>query len=148
MLTTVINFSDDCPGSGRVGPVAARPAPTATEILVKGNRNDLLEPGQRRGDQSLLPAAVASVMDRVMVIDLLGADHPDGRVRCGWDPLDPWTDLEARDRARRYWPIAAHRVASWIRDPATMQASLLLGIEESGGRTVVRYAWSIDRDPP
>jgi hypothetical protein len=57
-------------------------------------------------------------------------------------------DPEARARARRYWPIAAGRVANWLRDPDTMPQRLLLGISEPGGRAVVRYVWDIDPAAP
>jgi hypothetical protein len=123
----------------------ARRAPMAprTEILVKGTEIDLVEPGQRLVRNASLPAALAGLDDRVVAIELLDEDS-DSAVRRGWDPLDPWTDPEARARARRYWPIAAGRVANWLRDPDTMPQRLLLGIPEPGGRTVVRYVWDID----
>lgn len=115
-----------------------------TEILVKGTSADLVRPGQRLAPHDTLPDDVAVLRDRVLAIALLDDDHPDAATQRGWDPLDPWTDLEARERARRYWPIAARKVASWVQEPSTMPARLLLGIPEPGGRTVVRYAWDID----
>lgn len=119
-----------------------------TEILVKGTGINLVEPGQQLVRDALLPSALEGLEDRVVVIQLLGEDDPDATDRRGWDPLDPWTDSEARARARRYWPIAAARVADWLRSPDTMPDRLLLGIPEPGGRTVVRYVWEIDRTAP
>ena len=82
------------------------PPASRTEILVKGTETELVEPGQRMIRNSSLPAALAGLEDRIVAIELLDED-PDSTVRRGWDPLDPWTDSEARARARRYWPIAA-----------------------------------------
>jgi hypothetical protein len=118
-------------------------ASRGTEILVKGTASELVEPGQRTIRNSSLPAALAGHEDRIVAIELLYED-PDSTVRRGWDPFDPWTDPEARARARRYWPIAAARVAGWLRDPDTVPRRLLLGIPERDGRTVVRYAWEVD----
>jgi hypothetical protein len=116
--------------------------PAQTELLVKGTTDDLDMPDQRVSLAASLPAAVAALAHRVTALETL--DDQIVASRRGWKPYDPWTDLEARERARRYWPIAPGRVASWIESPSTMPARLLLGIPEPGGRTVVRYAWRID----
>jgi hypothetical protein len=103
-----------------------------------------MRPGQRLPTASVLPDEVTDLAERVVAIDSLGEDHPETIESRGWDPFDPWTDQEARERARRYWPIAAHRVRSWLAEPETSPRCLLLGIPEPDGRTVVRYAWQID----
>ncbi|WP_219416956.1 hypothetical protein [Pseudonocardia nigra] len=108
------------------------PAAPSTEILVKGTEQDLIEPGQRLLRNGSLPSALAGLESKVVAIELLGEDHPEAMVRRGCDPLDPWTDPEARSRARRYWPIGADRVAGWLRDLDTMPDRLLLGILEPG----------------
>lgn len=125
-------------------PTSGLPTAAPTEILVKGTVEELIVPGQRVTDPARLPHDVAAFGARVIALHMLDDAHPETTTRRGWDPLDPWTDLEARDRARRYWPIAPHRVATWLRNPDTMPRSLLLAIPEPGGQTVVRYAWSID----
>jgi hypothetical protein len=115
-----------------------------TEIFVKGTTERLMRPGQRRAAADVLPGEVTDLAERVLAINSMGDDHPETIESRGWDPFDPWTDLEARERARRYWPIAAHRVRSWLLEPETLPLCLLLGIPEPSGRTVVRYAWQID----
>jgi hypothetical protein len=128
---------------------AGEEAPSSrTEILVKGTIAALPESGQRLIRGPVLPPALVGLEARVVAIELLGNDDPDAVMRRGWDPLDPWTDPEARSRARRYWQIGADRVAGWLRDPDTMPDRLLLGVPEPGGRTVVRYAWDVDRAAP
>jgi hypothetical protein len=117
---------------------------SATEILVKGTSDSLIRPAQRRAPVDALPDYLAGLNQQVVAIDSLGDEHPEALEIRGWDAFDPWTDLEARERARRYWPIAGQRVRSWLLEPETMPMFLLLGIPESGGRTVVRYAWQID----
>lgn len=119
-----------------------------TEILVKGTSDSITRPGQRRATIDFLPDDVRDLAGRVVAIDSLGEDHPEVIESRGWHPFDPWTDLEARERARRYWPIAADRIRSWLVEPATLPKCLLLGIPEPGGRTVVRYAWQIDPQGP
>jgi hypothetical protein len=123
---------------------AAEQGQGVTEIFVKGTSDSIMRPGQRLATASVLPDEVTDLAERVVAIDSLGEDHPETIESRGWDPFDPWTDLEARERARRYWPIAAHRVRSWLADPETSPRCLLLGIPEPDGRTVVRYAWQID----
>jgi hypothetical protein len=115
-----------------------------TEIFVKGTSDSFTRPGQRRSTAAALPDDVRDLTGRVVAIDSLGEDHPEAIESRGWDPFNPWTDQEARERARRYWPIAAYRVRSWLVEPGTLPACLLLGIPEPGGRTVVRYVWQID----
>ena len=114
------------------------------EIFVKGTSDSLSRPAQRRAASEVLPNDLLDLRRRIVAIDSLGDDHPEAIESRGWDPFDPWTDLEARERARRYWPIAANRVRSWLLGPETMPVCLLLGIPEPGGKTVVRYVWQID----
>jgi hypothetical protein len=116
----------------------------ATEILVKGTSDTLIRPAQRRAPVDALPDYLAGFNQQVLAIDSLGGEHPEAIEIRGWDAFDPWTDLEARERARRYWPIAGQRVRSWLLEPETMPKFLLLGIPVPGGRTVVRYAWQIN----
>lgn len=112
-------------------------------ILVKGTVKDMSMPQERLVDSSMLPAAVAGHAAHIRVIELRH-DDDHAPTRRGWNPLDPWTDEEARQRARRYWPIAAHRVADWLTDPSTMPTQLLLAIPAAHQQTVVRYAWEVD----
>jgi hypothetical protein len=124
--------------------VQQRQGSGTTEILVKGASWSFIRPAQRRASPEVLPSDVTDLADRVLAIDLLGDDHPEAFESRGWDPFDPWSDLEARERARRYWPIAPHRVRSWLLHPEQMPVHLLLGIPAPGGLTVVRYAWQIE----
>jgi hypothetical protein len=122
---------------------ASQAGPLRTELLVKGTTENLVRPGQRRATGDVLPDGVADVAARISAITPLWDEDPEAFTIRGWDAYDPWTDDEARERARRIWRIGAGRVRSWIRDPETMPAHLLLGIPY-GGQTVVRYAWQID----
>jgi hypothetical protein len=132
-----------------VDPATARgEGQQSMEIFVKGTSDTLTRPAQRRAASDVLPDGLTGLGQRIVAIDSLGNDHPEAIESRGWDPFDPWTDLEARERARRYWPIAGHRVRSWLLEPETMPVCLLLGIPEAGGRTVVRYAWRIDPHGP
>jgi hypothetical protein len=121
---------------------------SGTEILVKGTSDSITRRGQRRATAAVLPGDLRDLAGRIVAIDFLDEDHPEEIESRGWNPLDPWTDLEARERARRYWPIAAQRVRSWLVEPDTLPKCILLGIPEQDGRTVVRYAWQIDPQGP
>jgi hypothetical protein len=111
-------------------------------ILVKGTPEPLAAGGHREVQEDLGFDALA---ERIIVLrDALEPD--DGAfTRRGWDPHDPWSDDEARERARRYWPLGREKVLAWLGDPDGMPRLLLLGIPHHG-RTVVRYMWSIAPD--
>lgn len=64
-------------------------------------------------------------------------------IRRGWDPMEPWNNEEATERARRYWPFKEERVIEWINNPAKRPKFLFAGIKD-GNKTVVRYIWEID----
>lgn len=104
-------------------------------ILVKGSAASM-----EGGSHDPLPEAEHD--DR---IQHLSADFSPGSEfeRPGWDPDNPWGDVSAQQRARRYWPIAQHRVQRWIADPGSCPSHLLLAIPGNGG-TTVRYAWHVD----
>ena len=104
-------------------------------ILVKGTR-DSLESGSHKPDTSL----PGSHQIKPMLWEFIpGTEF----TRRAYDPVYPWNDHEARERARRYWPINEQTVLAWIDDPSTCPTTLLLAIPGSGG-TTVRYAWKID----
>jgi hypothetical protein len=92
----------------------------------------------------VLPPALARHADRLTPVRFVDGDDGSGGLRRGWDPFDPWTDAEARERAYRYWPIAEGRVAAWLADSEHAPIALLLGVPTPGGETVVRYAWEIE----
>lgn len=117
--------------------------PDRTELLVKGTTEELVRPGQRRATGDDRPDWPADATARITAITPLWDDDPEAFTIRGWDAYDPWTDDEARERARRMWRIGAERVQSWVRNPETMPVHLLLGIPYHG-QTVVRYAWQID----
>lgn len=116
---------------------------TQSTILVKGNADAI--PGGSHGQLpgSALPAGLHDVADRITVLD--SAYLPGSQFeRSGYDPDNPWTDHEARERATRYWPFASTMVRSWLQDAEVGPVDLLLAVPGSGG-TTVRYAWRIDR---
>lgn len=111
-------------------------------LLVKGTREPLALFVNRFTDKALLPTHFDDLADRINVLESGEVE----RERRGWDPDDPWEGHEASTRARRYWPIAGWRIASWMRGVEDRPRDLLLGIPTSSGQTVVRYAWRIDYD--
>ncbi|WP_024285337.1 GIY-YIG nuclease family protein [Cellulomonas sp. KRMCY2] len=122
----------------RAGGVIPRPT-----VLVKGSSDTLPGGSHPHLPASSMPSGLVDVADR---ITLLGSDVlPESEfTRRGYDPDQPWSDHEARERAARYWPFARSTVRKWLDDPDTMPTDLLLAIPGSGG-TTVRYAWEIDR---
>ncbi|WP_280451655.1 GIY-YIG nuclease family protein [Nocardia cyriacigeorgica] len=110
-------------------------------ILVKGSRSDLPAHGHRLSRTGILPTQVQEFADRIKLLEFTGEDPI---TRRGWDPDDPWDDLDARERARRYWQFGIDRVAGWLRNPDSMPTHLLLAIPTRSGETVVRYGWEID----
>ncbi|WP_282857282.1 GIY-YIG nuclease family protein [Pseudoclavibacter helvolus] len=109
-------------------------------LLVKGTRDTLALFENRVIADSELPAELQPIADQLTVLESVEVE----RERRGWDPDAPWEGDEAGTRACRYWPIAATRVASWIRGDEDRPHELLLGIPNLAGQTVVRYAWRID----
>jgi hypothetical protein len=119
------------------GPDDDRP----TALMVKGSVLSFPVFAERTlGAPDWWPRPLASRLRAVRTEDPLP-----GLIRRGWDPQDPWSDLEARERARRYWRIARWRVQEWLEHPDTMSRQLVMGVP-SNGRTVIRYAWDIDPD--
>ncbi|MFD3593186.1 GIY-YIG nuclease family protein [Nocardia sp. NPDC058640] len=110
-------------------------------LLVKGNRAHLTADEHRLSPHVAVPSQVADFSTR---INVLAATDAAPAVRRGWDPDDPWGDVDARERARRYWRLGAGNVGKWLRDPQTLPTHLLMGIPTATGDTVVRYAWHID----
>ena len=111
-------------------------------LLVKGTTAELEAGAQRLLKEAVLDERLAPWGDRIKVLVDSG-EEPE--IRRGWDPQDPWDNVEARERGYRYWQLGSERVAGWLRDPTTAPSHLLLGIPLRG-QTVVRYAWEIDLD--
>lgn len=120
----------------RLGPTSA--------ILVKGTRDDLPSYAQRLV-RDPLPEALAEHSERIRPLEVVAGPSA---VRRGWDPDDRWDDEDAQERGHRYWQFGMERVAGWLRDPEGMPRHLLLGVGTPSGETVVRYAWTIDREGP
>jgi hypothetical protein len=120
-----------------IPPDAAEPV-----LLVKGDTRQL-PAGGHHVFQEGLREDLNPWRKRIKVLGR-GAQR-DEFSRPGWDLENPWDDDEARERARRYWPIGRDTVRSWLEDPESMPRHLLLAIP-SGADTVVRYAWQIDVD--
>lgn len=113
-----------------------------TSIMVKGSAEDMksgIYEVSKLEDTKLLSRFSSDVLDRISVLKATG----EGVTRRGWDIHNPWTDEEARERGRQYWPIRPEIVNSWLENPDLMPEFLFLGIPESG-KTVVRYVWEID----
>lgn len=96
-----------------------------------------------RAFEAEVPAVMADWAGQVKILD---TDMVPGSEfnRAGYDPDDPWSDSVARQRAYRYWPMDARRIAEWLSSPADAPQHLLLAIPGAGGRTTVRYAWELD----
>ena len=69
--------------------------------------------------------------------------------RRGWDPDDPWTDGEARERARHYWPVSVSTVATLqeIAREGRLRLALLV-VDPRAGQSAVRYEWQVDPSGP
>lgn len=68
-------------------------------------------------------------------------------VRPGWNPDEPWTDEEARERARHYWPIKASNVEILHKIAADDRLSLRMLIQDPrAGQSALRYSWKVDPD--
>lgn len=109
-------------------------------ILVKGTSEDSTA-GSHLPDDTRLPG-FEEFGDRVR--PLLWEMIPGSEYnRRAYDPDDPWNDHEARERARRYWPLKEETANGWLTERAAAPKHLLLAIPGNGG-TTVRYAWEID----
>ncbi|MGB7234560.1 MAG: GIY-YIG nuclease family protein [Rhodococcus sp. (in: high G+C Gram-positive bacteria)] len=114
-------------------------------ILVKGTTEPLKSGGHRVLDAQNLPSTLTPWRDQITVLSH-GFDNPSEQFdRPGWDPNNPWSDIQARERASRYWQLGVDRVSGWLRDPSTAPKVLLLGIP-TGGETVIRFAWEVASD--
>lgn len=116
------------------------PRPT---ILVKGTADAIPGGSHPPLPPTVLPATLADVATRIVPRDtgIVAGSEFDRR---GYDPDNPWSDHEARERATRYWPFAPATVRGWLLDDQSGPVDLLLAIPGAGG-TTVRYAWQIDR---
>lgn len=113
-------------------------------ILVKGTSEDMesgnyvAAPVSEFEGNANIPQDVRDAIAFMQQVD--GAPI----LRRRWDRHQPWSDEEARERGRRYWPIDRARVFSWVRGESNPPKYLMLAIPEAQGRTVVRYVWEID----
>ncbi|WP_150104684.1 GIY-YIG nuclease family protein [Cellulomonas gilvus] len=112
-------------------------------ILVKGTTEAMPSGSHSPLPREALPPSLADVAHRVTPRDIEIAAGSEF-VRRGYDPDDPWTDHEARERATRYWPFAATTVREWLLDDDQGPLDLLLAVPGTGG-TTVRYAWEVNR---
>ena len=65
--------------------------------------------------------------------------------RRAWNPINPWTDLEAIDRARHYWPFSIEKIMNWLSSRNERPRYLFAAVPD-GMNSVVRYIWEIDWD--
>ncbi|MDN6510519.1 MAG: GIY-YIG nuclease family protein [Corynebacterium sp.] len=65
--------------------------------------------------------------------------------RRGWDPRWPWSDEEARERARHYWTAKPENavVLKEIADEGRLQLALAIK-DPRAKETVIRYIWEVD----
>lgn len=110
-------------------------------ILVKADLSESGDGEYRAGDPFNLPAKVRHLSARINYMEQVRALP----ARRPWDLHLPWTDEEARTRARRYWPLGAANVGSWIKDPTSGPSHLLLAVKD-GRNTTIRYAWHLDQN--
>lgn len=110
-------------------------------ILVSADLDDSSNAEYQVGDAAYLPTELQQLAGRVNWMEW-AEDVP---ARRAWDVHMPWSDEEARERARRFWKLGADNVRQWIERPETAPAHLLLGVKESQrSPTTIRYAWHID----
>ncbi|MEY8567076.1 GIY-YIG nuclease family protein [Corynebacteriaceae bacterium 7-707] len=103
-------------------------------VVVKGSNDDM----SFREDEIL--DDVAEDGFRIAYTGERG-DEP----RRGWDPRWPWTDEEARERARHYWTVrpANAAILKEIADEGRLQLALAIK-DHRAKETVVRYVWDVD----
>lgn len=69
--------------------------------------------------------------------------------RRGWNPYQPWSEEEARERAYHYWPVSAHNAAKLWAIAEDGRLELYLGIVDPYTRkTVLRYGWDVTPGEP
>lgn len=115
-------------------------------------------PGGERGDEEVYVVVKGSAQVMGYSEDLITDEEGrfagsvrteiqglDDWVRPGWDPRTPWTDDEARERGRHYWPMSVER-AEVLREIALDdRLYLALMVEDAvSKRTVVRYLWDVE----
>lgn len=116
-------------------------------------------PGWAKQDRSLVILVKGSTEDKDLLEDRVsdergrfeGAVFADavgtGEQRRGWNPKRPWSDEEARERARHYWPVAPPVAETLYEIAQDGRVRLALGIfNEQEGVTVIRYSWAIEPD--
>lgn len=121
-------------------------------------------PGGERDDEILCIAVKGSIADMDLREDVPWGEENDetrfaGGVaytvsstaveggRRGWDPDDPWTDEEARERARHYWNISPRNVELLQEISRDGRLELVLLIQDPrAGQSTIRYHWKIDAD--
>jgi hypothetical protein len=64
------------------------------------------------------------------------------RPRRAWDPMRPWDDQEAADRARHYWPFGKETIMGWLEGQD--RPRYLFAAVPDGAKSVVRYIREID----
>lgn len=120
-------------------------------------------PGGPRGRDTLFLAMKGSAKDMEYLEDwdwedaVTGeADHINGvyrvfsrpvpdMIRRGWNPANPWTDKEARERARHYWEISAPNLRTLRQIALDGRLELVLLIQDPrAGQTVIRYHWQVE----
>ena len=77
-------------------------------------------------------------LDGVVVMKATREKKP----RRKWDPMMPWDDMEAADRARHFWPFGKETVVRWIE--GVERPRYLFAAVPDGAKSVVRYIWEID----
>lgn len=119
--------------------------------------------GGPRGEDTLFLAMKGSTEDMAYLEDVdwedavTGeADNIDGvhrvlarpdpeKIRRGWNPEDPWTDEEARERARHYWTISAEKLRTLQQIALDERLELVLLIRDPrAGQTAIRYHWQVE----
>lgn len=121
--------------------VADRHGAGQLAILVTADLDDSSNAEYELGDPAYLPAELQGLDGRVNWM-VRTDDLP---ARRAWDVHMPWSDEEARERARRFWRLGADNVRRWITNPDEAPTHLLLGVKESQrSPTTIRYAWRID----
>lgn len=107
-------------------------------VVVKGSADSIpLYEDRTRAD-------VAARFGGGVVADI-GNRVDDGRR--AWDPSDPWTDEEARERAHHYWPVRPAAVEMLMGIAADGRLSLaMLVVDKRAGQSAVRYEWHVDSE--
>lgn len=110
-------------------------------VVVKGSTHDLNDSSEE------VAIDIDPDVEGTVPTSISRESEASAGTRRRWDPATPWTDAEARERARKYWPISGANVSNLqeIAEDGRLQVAMLV-VDPREERSVVRYTWRVDPD--